>query len=98
MTHFPHVILDALMHRNIADIDELLQSPSISRLTGSVILEGMADATDRILLAVREREPILLFGDYVECVIMSSVTVHTRMNAARCAHFAPHNPFRASGV
>ena len=64
MTHFPHAILDALMHRNIADIDELLQAPSISRLTGSVILEGMADATDRILLAVREREPILLFGDY----------------------------------
>ena len=85
-------LLDVLISRGIEDIDSFTQLPSWNDLPDSESIPGMTGAVDRVLTAVRDKQRIAIFGDYVECVIMSSVTVHTRMNAARCARSAPHNP------
>ncbi len=85
-------LLDVLIARGIEDIDSFIQPPSWNDLPEPDSIPGMTGAVDRVLAAARDKQRITIFGDYVECVIMSSVTVHTRMNAARCARSAPHNP------
>ena len=86
-------LVDVLIARGIEDIDSFIQPPSWNDLPKPESIPGMTSAVDRVLAAVRDRKRIAIFGDYAECVIMSSVTVHTPMNTARCALSAPHNLF-----
>jgi len=91
-------ILDVLSHRGVEDAEDFFRSPTWRDMPSPFTVSGVSEVVSRIRAAIRSQERIAAYGDYVECVIMPSVTVHTRMNAARCAHSAPHNLFRASGV
>jgi len=94
----PRSLLRVFEKRGITNIDSFLAPSTWSQVPHPLTIPGMVPVVARIVSAIQHKESIAIHGDYVECVIMSSVTVHTRMNAARCAHSAPHNPFRASGV
>lgn len=69
---------------------------SITNLTDSANLEGMADAAERILRAIREREPILLFGDY-DCdgVLGTGILLSTIKDLGGIVH--AHLPHRDEG-
>ena len=88
----PRSLLHVFEKRGITDIESFLAPSTWSQVPHPLTIPGMKPVVDRIISAIVDKDSIAIHGDYVECVIMSSVTVHTRMNTARCAHSAPHNP------
>jgi len=57
-------LLEVLIARGIEDIDSFIQPPSWSDLPEPKSIPRMADAADRVLAAVRDRQRIAIFGDY----------------------------------
>jgi single-stranded-DNA-specific exonuclease len=57
-------LLDVLIGRGIEDVDSFIQSPSWSNLPDPLSIPGMAQAVDRVLVAVREKQRITIHGDY----------------------------------
>ena len=62
----PEPIARILVYRGIDDYDKAKSyfRPSLELLHDPFLLGGMEKAVDRILKAIREREKILVFGDY----------------------------------
>lgn len=57
-------LLDVLIARGIEDVDSFIQPPSWSDLPDPASIPGMADASDRVLAAIRDKKRIAIFGDY----------------------------------
>jgi single-stranded-DNA-specific exonuclease len=57
-------LLDVLIARGIEDIDSFIQSPSWNDLPNPESIPGMIDSVDRVLIAVRDKQRIAIFGDY----------------------------------
>ncbi len=57
-------LLDVLIARGIEDIDSFIQDPSWCNLTDPHSIPGMAQAIDRVLVAIREKQRITIHGDY----------------------------------
>lgn len=57
-------LLDFLIRRGIEDVDSFIQPPSWTDLPDPLSIPGMAQAVDRVLTAVREKQRITVFGDY----------------------------------
>jgi hypothetical protein len=57
-------LLDVLIARGIEDIDSFIQPPSWSDLPEPKSIPEMANAADRVLAAVRDKQRIAIFGDY----------------------------------
>jgi single-stranded-DNA-specific exonuclease len=57
-------LLDVLISRGIEDVDSFIQAPSWSNLPDPHSIPGMAQAVDRVLVAVREKQRITIHGDY----------------------------------
>ena len=62
----PDPIARILIDRGIDTYDtaKVFFRPSLSSLHDPFLLSGMSSAVDRVLLALQERERILIFGDY----------------------------------
>jgi len=57
-------LLDVLIGRGIADVDAFIQPPSWNDLPDPLSMTGMAQAVDRVLAAIRDKQRIAVFGDY----------------------------------
>ena len=57
-------LLDFLISRGIEDIDSFIQPPSWNDLPDPESIAGMTGAVDRVLAAVRDKQRIVIFGDY----------------------------------
>lgn len=57
-------LLDVLIGRGVEDVDSFIQPPSWNDLPNPLSIPGMAQAVDRILGAVRQKQRITVFGDY----------------------------------
>lgn len=57
-------LLDVLIARGIEDVDSFIQLPSWCNLPDPHSIPSMAQAVDRVLVAVREKQRITIHGDY----------------------------------
>ncbi len=57
-------LIELLASRGIGDVDAFLKAPSWSDLPDPFSIPSMEDAAARVLLAVREKERITIYGDY----------------------------------
>lgn len=60
------LIYNLLFHRGLCTSEDiqLFLKPSLENFHDPFLLDGMKDAVDRILIAIREKERILIYGDY----------------------------------
>jgi single-stranded-DNA-specific exonuclease len=82
------------VRRGIASQDEFRRfvAPSIGDLHDPAAIHGMPEACERIERAVRDRETILIYGDYDVDGVTSIVLLQTvlRSLGADAAHVVPH--------
>jgi len=57
-------LLDVLIGRGIDGIDSFLRVPSWNDLADPLSISGMAEALNRVLVAVQEQQRVAIFGDY----------------------------------
>jgi len=57
-------LLDVLIGRGFEDVDSFIQPPSWNDLPDSKSIAGMIDAVGCVLVAVRDKRRIAIFGDY----------------------------------
>ena len=57
-------LLDVLIRRGIEDVDSFIQSPAWSDLPDPFSIPGMAQAVDRVITAIKQKQRITVFGDY----------------------------------
>ena len=62
----PHVLAELLVARGITQANEAYAflNPEISQLNDPFLMLGMAEAVERLELAIAAKEPVLLYGDY----------------------------------
>lgn len=85
---------DIAVRRGIADADSWRRfvAPALADLHDPARIHGMAGACERIERAVRDRETILIYGDYDVDGVTSIVMLQTvlRSLGADAAHVVPH--------
>jgi len=87
--HLPVVLAELLVARGIASAHEAYRflNPDISHLDDPFLMLGMAAAVDRVEAAIRNREPILLYGDYdvdgTTAVVLLKTTIEMLGGAVR---------------
>jgi single-stranded-DNA-specific exonuclease len=59
-----HPLVEVLAGRGIEDIEGFLKAPSVNDLPDPFSIPSMEQAASRVLLAIREKERITIFGDY----------------------------------
>jgi single-stranded-DNA-specific exonuclease len=57
-------LLDVLIGRGIEDVDSFIQPPSWNDLPDPLSMTEMTQAADRVLVAIRDKQRIAVFGDY----------------------------------
>ena len=87
----------ALVARGVSTPDEAaaMLSPKLSRLVPPERFPGLPRAVERLRAAARDREPILVFGDF-DCDGLTATTVLTMALEAIGAVVAPFLPDRAA--
>jgi len=77
--NIPEVISQILVNRGLETREEIKEFfyPSLDKLTDPFLLPDMSRAVDRILLALRNRERIVIFGDYDVDGITSTVLLYS---------------------
>ena len=90
----PPVIAEILARRGVTTDDDYRRfvAPSIEDLHDPAAIHGMAQACERIERAVRDRQTILIYGDYDVDGVTSIVLLQTvlRTLGADAAHVVPH--------
>jgi single-stranded-DNA-specific exonuclease len=88
------VISDILVRRGVTTEDEYRRfvAPSVDDLHDPAGIHGIASACERIERAVRDKETILIYGDYDVDGVTSIVLLQTvlRLLGADAAHVVPH--------
>ncbi len=88
------VVAQALHNRGLADVAEARQflNPQLSDLYPPEMLGGAEAAADRLVRAVRQRERIVLYGDYdVDGMTGVAILWHClRLAGAECGVYVPH--------
>ncbi len=88
------VLRDILVRRGITTEDEYRRfvAPSIADLHDPAGIHGIDSACERIEVAVRDKETILIYGDYDVDGVTSIVLLQTvlRLLGADAAHVVPH--------
>ena len=90
----PLLVAQTLVNRGVIDVAEALQflDPSLEQLHDPFLLKGLDLAVERIERAIRDREPMLVFGDYDVDGITSTylLTSVVRALGARAEYRIPH--------
>jgi single-stranded-DNA-specific exonuclease len=92
MIHLPQPLVEVLVRRGITDIDDFLRVPPVEEICRSIELAGLSDASNRVLRAIKDRESIVLFGDY-DCdgILGTAILVGVlRKLGARVEAYLPH--------
>ncbi len=88
------LVAHLLINRGLDDADAARRflNPSLSQLHDPILLPGTARAAQRIVQAVRDRQPIVIYGDYdVDGVTASAILWHTlRFIDAEVYTYVPH--------
>ncbi|MCS7049665.1 MAG: single-stranded-DNA-specific exonuclease RecJ, partial [Verrucomicrobiae bacterium] len=93
LAHLPRPIAAVLWHRGIHDREsaERFLHPRLSHLRDPLALPGMTAAVARVLRAIDDREPIVVYGDYdvdgiTACALLTKAF---RVLGAQTAYFLP---------
>jgi single-stranded-DNA-specific exonuclease len=97
-----HLIAQILLNRGIDAPDEAgaFLNPALDELIDPYLLTGMAAAVDRIERAVRERERIVIFGDFdVDGTTATALLLHfLRLVGANADYYIPRRLDEGYGV
>lgn len=74
----PKPIARVLYNRGITEISKIKEflNPKMEHLFDPFLMKGMVAAVDRLIIALRERESILIYGDYDVDGITSTATLY----------------------
>jgi single-stranded-DNA-specific exonuclease len=85
-------LMELLIERGIRDVDEFLRQPLCSDFANPFFLPNLAEATSRVVKAIREGARIIIFGDYDCDGVMASHVLESvlRRLGARVRVYLPH--------
>jgi len=95
-------IIQILLNRGYKTVEEIKDflSPSLDNLSDPFIFSDMNKATDRIIKAIKEKEPILIYGDYdvdgISSVVLLVRNLH-KLNA-NPYYYIPHRIREGYGI
>ncbi|TES93413.1 MAG: single-stranded-DNA-specific exonuclease RecJ, partial [Candidatus Cloacimonadota bacterium] len=95
-------IIQILLNRGYKTVEEIKDflSPSLDNLSDPFIFSDMNKATDRIIKAIKEKEPILIYGDYdvdgISSVVLLVRNLH-KLNA-NPFYYIPHRIREGYGI
>src|SRR3989440_1190231 len=96
------IVADLLIARGYEDADlaQTFLNPSLDHLHDPSLMRGMSDAVARLLQAVDNREPILIYGDYdVDGTTGTAVLLRAlRMLGATAGYHVPHRFTEGYGI
>src|SRR5712691_6546445 len=92
-------LLIARGHENVDSAQAFLK-PSLDQLHDPFLMRGMADAVKRLLQAIDNQEPILIYGDYdVDGTTGTAVLLRAlRMLGATAGYHVPHRFTEGYGI
>ena len=92
-------LLIARGHQNVDSARAFLK-PSLDQLHDPFLMRGMTDAVKRLLLAIDNQEPILIYGDYdVDGTTGTAVLLRAlRMLGATAGYHVPHRFTEGYGI
>ena len=100
----PAIVGHLLWQRGVRDVDTAQQfvDPKLTDLHDPADLPGVGRAAARLVTAVRERQPIVIYGDYdVDGVTATSILYHTLRAAdadAPVQRYIPHRVDEGYGI
>src|SRR5438552_14296801 len=96
------IVAALLIARGYQDIDsaEAFLKPSLDQLHDPFLMRGMTDAVKRLLRAIDDQEPILIYGDYdVDGTTGTAVLLRAqRMLGATAGYHVPHRFTEGYGI
>src|SRR5438477_3336274 len=96
------IVASLLIARGYQDVDsaEAFLKPSLDQLHDPFLMRGMSDAVKRLLQAIDDREPILIYGDYdVDGTTGTAVLLRAlRMLGATAGYHVPHRFTEGYGI
>lgn len=96
------IVAGLLVARGYADGNsaEAFLNPSLNQLHDPFLMRGMADAVNRLLHAIDNREPVLIYGDYdVDGTTGTAVLLRAlRMLGATAGYHIPHRFTEGYGI
>lgn len=96
------IIADLLLARGYRDLDSAnsFLNPSRDQLHDPFLMRGMAEAVERLLRAIDQHEPILIYGDYdVDGTTGTAVLLRAlRMLGATAGYHVPHRFTEGYGI
>lgn len=86
------LLTDVLKHRGVDDPDEYLAPPVWNDLPSPFLIDGMEEAVAKIVVAVRSRRKIAIFGDYDCDGVLSTAILQATLRklGAEPLVFLPH--------
>jgi single-stranded-DNA-specific exonuclease len=96
------IVAGLLLARGYQDIEsaKTFLNPSLSHLHDPFLMRGMSQAVERVLRAIDNREPILIYGDYdVDGTTGTAVLIRAlRMLGATAGYHVPHRFTEGYGI
>src|SRR5438552_17999358 len=96
------IVASLLIARGYQDVDsaEAFLKPSLDQLHDPFLMRGMTDAVKRLLRAIDDQEPILIYGDYdVDGTTGTAVLLRAlRMLGATAGYHVPHRFTEGYGI
>ena len=96
------IVAALLIARGYRDIDsaQAFLNPSLGQLHDPFLMRGMNEAVARLLLAIDNQQPILIYGDYdVDGTTGTAVLLRgLRMLGAECGYHVPHRFTEGYGI
>src|SRR5438132_4116616 len=96
------IVAGLLVARGHQDLDstKAFLKPSLDQLHDPILMRGMSEAVERLLRAIDNQEPILIYGDYdVDGTTGTAVLLRAlRMLGATAGYHVPHRFTEGYGI
>ncbi len=87
-----HPLLEVLAARGIENIDDFIKPPAWRDLRDPFSIPSMEQAVERVLLAVRQKDRVAIFGDYDCDGVLGAHILRSSLNSlgAKARVYLPH--------